>query len=75
MTNPVVLMADEPTGNLDSTTGAAILELFEDLHRQGMTIIVVTHDNTVAARCRRVVRLKDGLVEFDRKSDSVAVTK
>ena len=75
VTNPVVLMADEPTGNLDSTTGAAILELFEDLHRQGMTIIVVTHDNTVAARCRRVVRLKDGLVEFDRKSDSVAVTK
>ncbi len=70
VTNPVVLMADEPTGNLDSTTGAAILELFEDLHRQGMTIIVVTHDNSVAARCRRVVRLKDGLVEFDRKNEA-----
>ncbi len=63
---PVVLMADEPTGNLDSSTGLSILALFEELHAQGMTIIMVTHDNTVAARCERVVRLKDGVIEFDR---------
>ena len=68
VTKPVVLMADEPTGNLDSTTGNAILELFESLHREGMTIIVVTHDNGIADRCQRVVRLKDGVVEFDRRS-------
>ena len=62
---PVVLMADEPTGNLDSTTGEAILTLFEDLQSQGMTIIMVTHDDEVADRCERVVRLRDGLIESD----------
>ncbi len=66
--SPVVLMADEPTGNLDSATGRQILELFEDLHKSGMTIIMVTHDDAIAARCRRVVRLKDGVVEFDRRN-------
>ena len=66
VTNPVVLMADEPTGNLDSKTGLQILELFEGLHSKGMTIIMVTHDDSIAERCRRVVRLKDGVVEFDR---------
>jgi putative ABC transport system ATP-binding protein len=65
--NPVVLMADEPTGNLDSTTGAAILDLLSDLHRAGMTIIVVTHDDKVAARCQRIVRLRDGLLESDTR--------
>jgi putative ABC transport system ATP-binding protein len=65
VTRPVVLMADEPTGNLDSATGAAILNTFDDLHREGMTIIMVTHDNAVAARCERVVRLRDGLIESD----------
>ncbi len=62
---PVILMADEPTGNLDSVTGQAILALFEEFHAQGMTIIMVTHDNAIAARCERVVRLKDGLIETD----------
>jgi len=66
VTRPVVLMADEPTGNLDSTTGRAILDLFERLHTEGMTIIMVTHDDSIAKRCRRIVRLKDGVVEFDR---------
>lgn len=66
VTRPVVLMADEPTGNLDSATGKAILELFDDLHAKGMTILMVTHDDSIATRCRRVVRLKDGVVEFDR---------
>lgn len=63
--DPIVLMADEPTGNLDSKTGTAILELFERLHEQGMTIIMITHDDSVADRCERVVRLRDGVVESD----------
>ncbi len=65
VTEPVVLMADEPTGNLDSATGLAILSLFESLHARGMTIIMVTHDDRIAERCQRVVRLRDGLVESD----------
>jgi putative ABC transport system ATP-binding protein len=65
VTRPVVLMADEPTGNLDSATGAAILNTLDDLHRAGMTILMVTHDTAVAARCQRIVRLRDGLIESD----------
>ncbi|GAB4385155.1 MAG: ABC transporter ATP-binding protein [Phycisphaerales bacterium] len=66
VTEPVVLMADEPTGNLDSKTGIAILDLFERLHEDGMTILMVTHDDHVAERCKRVIRLHDGLIESDR---------
>jgi len=66
ITEPVVLMADEPTGNLDSTTGEAVLQMFEKLHDEGMTILMVTHDDEVSARCERIVRLRDGLVESDR---------
>lgn len=65
VTEPVVLMADEPTGNLDSTTGEAILQVIEDLHKAGMTIIMVTHDDRISQRCQRVVRLKDGMIESD----------
>jgi len=67
VTSPVVLMADEPTGNLDSATGQSILAVFDRLNSEGMTIIMVTHDDGVAARCRRIVRLKDGNIEFDRR--------
>jgi putative ABC transport system ATP-binding protein len=63
---PAILMADEPTGNLDSTTGEAILQVFEELHAKGLTLIMVTHDDRIAQRCERVVRLRDGLVEVDR---------
>ncbi len=66
VTKPVVLMADEPTGNLDSATGQAVLQVFDDLQKQGMTIIMVTHDPAIADRCQRVIRLRDGLVETDR---------
>src|SRR5262249_7695688 len=65
VTKPVVLLADEPTGNLDSATGEAILQVIEDLHRHGMTVLMVTHDDRISNRCQRVVRLKDGLIEYD----------
>jgi ABC-type lipoprotein export system ATPase subunit len=63
--SPAVIMADEPTGNLDSKTGLSILELLARLHGDGMTIIVVTHDERVADHCERIVRLSDGFIESD----------
>lgn len=63
--NPSLLLADEPTGNLDTETGMDILALFDDLHRQGSTIVMVTHERDVAARCQRVLRLRDGRLESD----------
>ena len=63
--DPFVLLADEPTGNLDSTSGAEILKMFDDLHHQGKTIIMVTHDNEIARRASRSIRLRDGHVESD----------
>jgi putative ABC transport system ATP-binding protein len=67
--NPPLLLADEPTGNLDSRTGEQILELFHELHRDGVTIILVTHEMAVAAQAQRVVRMKDGKILEDRKVD------
>ncbi len=63
--DPIVLLADEPTGNLDSRSGAEILGLFDELHQQGKTIIMVTHDDEIGRRSQRVIRLRDGLVEKD----------
>lgn len=63
--DPVILLADEPTGNLDSHTGAEVLDLFAGLHQKGMTIILVTHDPTVATRATRLVRFLDGKVLSD----------
>jgi len=67
VTDPAILMADEPTGNLDSRTGTAILDLFDQLHDEGLTIIMVTHDDSVADRCERVVRLADGEIASDER--------
>jgi putative ABC transport system ATP-binding protein len=64
--DPLVILADEPTGNLDSTTGQVVLELFDQLHADGKTILMVTHDDDVAARCQRVVTLRDGKIISDR---------
>ncbi|MCC5926780.1 MAG: ABC transporter ATP-binding protein [Bacteroidetes bacterium] len=63
--NPSILLADEPTGNLDSKTGYEIMELFENLYAQGNTIILVTHEEDIAEHARRIVRLRDGLLESD----------
>ena len=62
---PAILLADEPTGNLDSTTGRELLEIFEQLHQQGQTLVLVTHDNAVATHARRHIALRDGLIEYD----------
>jgi putative ABC transport system ATP-binding protein len=66
--DPLVLLADEPTGNLDSASGQEILRLFADLHAQGRTIILVTHDPNVSRRATRVIRLRDGQVESDTRN-------
>lgn len=60
--DPKILLADEPTGNLDSKTGAEIMEIFKDLSREGKTIIMVTHDPEIATHAQRIIHLKDGLI-------------
>ncbi|MDG2422474.1 MAG: ABC transporter ATP-binding protein [Phycisphaerales bacterium] len=72
--SPSILLADEPTGNLDSATGRSILELFDELHNEGLTIIMVTHDENVAERCNRILRLADGLVASDEVQQRVQST-
>lgn len=65
--NPRLLLGDEPTGNLDSSTGEAILEMFRQLHRDGMTVVLVTHDPEIAAVCDRVIEIRDGRIQRDER--------
>ncbi len=64
--DPSILLADEPTGNLDSTTSSEIMAVFRELHRQGQTIVMVTHEHDIAAHAARVVTLRDGLIASDQ---------
>ena len=70
--NPAILLADEPTGNLDSKTSREIMGLIDELHKQGQTIIMVTHEADIAAHCDRVIELEDGKIESDIKQAGTA---
>jgi putative ABC transport system ATP-binding protein len=73
--NPAIILADEPTGNLDSKTSVEIMGLFEEIHKKGNTIILVTHEENIAMHAHRIIRLKDGLVESDTKNDNITTYK
>jgi putative ABC transport system ATP-binding protein len=65
---PSIILADEPTGNLDSKTGYEIMNLFDDIHKAGNTVIMVTHEEDIAAHAKRVIRLRDGVIESDTRN-------
>ncbi|MDW8332222.1 MAG: ABC transporter ATP-binding protein [Cyclobacteriaceae bacterium] len=69
--NPSIILADEPTGNLDTKTSYDIMNLFQELHDKGNTIIMVTHEDDIAHYAHRIIRLRDGLIEWDRKNDHI----
>jgi putative ABC transport system ATP-binding protein len=70
---PAILLADEPTGNLDSKSGAEVMAVFQSLNRTGLTVVLVTHDETVARHCRRLIRLRDGVLVSDEVVQDVIV--
>jgi putative ABC transport system ATP-binding protein len=69
--DPAIILADEPTGNLDTRTSYEIMALFEQIHRAGNTVILVTHEMDIARHAHRIIRLRDGLVESDQMNDSI----
>jgi putative ABC transport system ATP-binding protein len=73
--NPSIILADEPTGNLDTKTSYEIMELFEEIHAAGNTIILVTHEADIAAHAHRIVRLRDGVVESDQSNGQIVKLK
>jgi putative ABC transport system ATP-binding protein len=68
---PSIILADEPTGNLDTKTSYDIMGLFQELHDQGNTIIMVTHEDDIAHYAHRIIRLRDGLIEWDHKNENI----
>lgn len=74
VTDPSIILADEPTGNLDSKTGQDIMNLFDELYNAGNTVILVTHEEDIARHARRIVRLRDGLIEADEENELYAPT-
>ena len=73
VSNPSIILADEPTGNLDSKTSIDIMRLFSEIHRNGNTIILVTHEEDIARYAHRIIRLRDGVVESDEKNPNVKI--
>ena len=72
---PSIILADEPTGNLDSKTSLEILSLFEEIHKKGNTIILVTHEEDIARHAHRIIRLRDGLIESDQLNADITLLK
>ena len=68
--NPAVILADEPTGALDSRTGREVLAMLQELHKAGHTIVLITHDNSIAVQAQRIIRLEDGRVVYDGPADA-----
>lgn len=73
--NPSIILADEPTGNLDSKTSHEIMELFQEIHRQGNTVILVTHEADIAAHAHRIVKMKDGNIESDQANKDIQLAE
>ena len=71
--DPSIILADEPTGNLDTKTSYEIMEIFGDIHTHGNTVILVTHEEDIANHAHRVVRLRDGVIETDKRSQRLNI--